>query len=347
LLEESGYSFLWAITFRNRHTYYVGGANRVNTFLLEVFATVVETRRITTAARMLNLTQPAVSHQIKHLESFFGVPLLARGTHGVMPTPAGEILYRHGKLILSQMDCLEREIDDLTNADEREVIIGATQTAGNYALPCSLWTFKDRFPKANLRVEVGNGADLARAVLQHTVHLAVVEGDVPESVASAAGVKCRRFTGDELICATPARGHGYSHGEKEKLTAEALRKVPVAMPGKSSGLTPYIEQALATQGLTVKDLNAMSQLSGLDGMKSVVETCGGMLICTRMVVQRELRRGLYRDVTPDWMRVLVPFHLIYIEETLPPVARRFVRFIAAPEELASCWEVTENPPSCD
>ena len=315
----------------------------MNRFLLEMFTTVVETRRVTTAARMLNLTQPAVSHQIKHLEAYFGIPLLARGTHGVVPTPAGEILYRHAKQILGQFDCLEREIDDLTNADEREVLIGATPIAGNYALPCSLWTFKDRFPKANLRLEVGNSADLARAVLHRTAHLAVIEGALPDSVATAPGIKCRCFTGDELICATPARGPW----DKGKLTPEGLRAAPLAAPGQSGGLMPYIEQAFASQGLSLKNLHVMSQFAGLDGMKTAVENFGGVLICTRMVVQRELRRGQYRDVTPDWLRALVPFHLIYVEETLPPVARRFIRFIAAPEELASCWEVAGSPPSCD
>ncbi|HYF94369.1 MAG TPA: LysR family transcriptional regulator [Symbiobacteriaceae bacterium] len=315
----------------------------MNAYLLEVFATVVETRRITTAARMLNLTQPAVSHQIKHLESYFGVPLLARGAHGAVPTPAGEILYRHAKQILSQFECLEREIDDLTNADEREVLIGASPTAGNYALPCSLWTFKDRFPKANLQLQIGQGPDMARAILQRGIHLAVVEGPVPEVVARTPGVKCRPFTGDDLICATPARGPW----DKGKLTPEAMTKAPLALPGRSAGMMPYFEQGLRSQGLALADLNVMSQLAGLDGMKSAVEMFGGVLVCTRMVVQRELRRGLYRDVTPEWLRMTVPFHLIYIEDTLPPVARRFIRFIAAPEELASCWEVKEAPPSCD
>lgn len=305
----------------------------MNRFLLEMFTTVVETRRITTAARMLNLTQPAVSHQMKHMESYFGVPLLTRGTNGVVPTPAGEILYRHAKEILSQFDCLEREIDDLTNADEREVVIGATPTAGDFALPCSLWTFKDRFPKANLRLEVGAAADLARAVLHRSIQLAVVEGAVPELVANAPGVKTRCFTGDELVCATPARGP-WDHG---KLTAETLRKAPLALPGKNWGLAPYLEQALQTQGLALTDLNLMTQFGGLDGLKTAVETFGGVLVSTRMSVQRELRRGLYRDVTPDWLRVPVPFHLIYLADSLPPVARRFIRFIAAPEELASCW----------
>lgn len=306
----------------------------MNKFLLEMFATVVETRRVSTAARMLNLTQPAVSHQIKHLENYFGVPLLTRGTHGVVPTPAGELLYKHGKLILSQFDCLERAIDDMTNADEREVIIGATPTAGNYVLPCSLWTFKDRFPKGNLVLEVGGCAEMARGVLDRRIHLAVIEGAVPDTITKVSGVKYRCFTGDQLICATPVR----SPWDQGKLSAEALRSAPLAIPSRAMGLGPYIDEALTTQGMSFQDLNVMSQLSGLDGMKSAVETFGGVLICMRMAVQRELRRGTYRDITPDWLRVSVPFHLLYMEDTIPPVARRFVRFIAAPEELASCWE---------
>lgn len=320
---------------------FVRAVNGMNKFLLEMFTRVVETRRISLAARMLNLTQPAVSHQIKVLESYFGVQLLARGTHGVVPTPSGEILYRHGKQILGQFDCLEREIDDLTNAEDREVTIGATPTAGNYALPCSLWTFKDKFPKANLRLDIGGTAEMAQGVLLRTIHLAVVEGAVPEAVAHAADVKCRCFSADEVVCVTPAR----STWDQGKLTVDGLRKAPLAVPSKTVGLAACLEPALAAQGLRLQDLNVMSQLDGIDGMKTAVETFGGILICSRMAVQREIRRGMYRDITPDWLRVMVPFHLIYIEETLPPVARRFIRFIAAPEELSTCWEKKENPPS--
>jgi DNA-binding transcriptional LysR family regulator len=64
----------------------------------------------------------------------------------------------------------------------------------------------------------------------------------------------------------------------------------------------------------------------------------GILVSARMAVQKELKRGLYRDVTPEWLKTPLPFHLIYAEALLPPVARRFIRFIAAPEELSSCWE---------
>jgi len=306
----------------------------MNKYLLEMFVTVVETRRVTTAAKLLNLTQPAVSQQIRHMEAYFGVPLLSREQTGVSPTPAGDILYRHARQILSQFDCLEREIDDLTKADEREIVIGATPTAGNCALPCSLWTFKDRFPKANLRLEIGNTADLADRVVKHDMHLAIVEGTLPDRVGQAPGVKTRCIAMDHVVMVTPAK----SAWDKGKLTPEMLRKAPVVLPGKGMGIRTVFEQALGTLGLTVDDLHVMGQLGGLEGMRAAIDAHGGVMVCSRMAVQRDLKRGNYRDVTPEGLKMTLPFHLVCLEESLPPVARRFIRFIAAPEELTACWD---------
>jgi DNA-binding transcriptional LysR family regulator len=306
----------------------------MNKYLLEMFVAVVETRRITSAARLLNLTQPAVSQQIRHLEAYFGVPLLTREQNGVRPTPAGEILYGRARQILSQFDCLEREIDDLTRADEREVVVGATPTAGNFVLPCSLWTFKDRFPKANLRLELGDNQELAAELLDHSLHLAIIEGEVPERVTGNPDLKCRVISADQVVLVTPARGPW----DKGRLTLESLAKAPLVLPGKSAGVRMAFEAALAEQGLTVQGLNVMGQMGGLEGMKAAAEAHGGVLVGARMAVQRELKRGTYHDITPEGLKVPLPFHLAYVEELLPPVARRFIRFIAAPEELASCWE---------
>lgn len=302
----------------------------MNKFVLEMFTMVVETRRVTTAAKLLNLTQPAVSQQIKHLEAYFGVPLLDRGTQGVVPTPAGEVFYRHAKQILAQFDCLEREIDDLTREDDRDVMIGASPTVGNFALPCSLWTFQERFPRASLHLEVGGCEEMAERVLRRSIHLAIIEGPVPEHVAGAAGIRWRRIAGDRLILVTPAKND-------PRLTLKSLREAPLVLPGRSMGVQRSFEAALESVGLSLKELKVKSQWGGLEGMKTAVEAHGGVMLATRMSVQKELKRGLYRDVTPEELKMTVPFHLICYEESLPPVARRLIRFIAGPEELDSCW----------
>lgn len=306
-------------------------------FSLELFTVTIETRRLTSAAKALNITQSAVSQQIKQMEAFFGVPLLERGTHGVTPTATGEIFYRHAKLILAQFECMEREIDDQTNEDEREVSIGATPTVGNFVLPCSLWTFNDKFPKARLNLEVGGVEEMAERVLKRTLHLAILEGPVPEQAAHVQGIKSRCIAGDHLVFVTPAKGRW----AKGRLTLDRLRQVPLILPGRGTGIPPVLENALANQGLEMKDLQVKSMLGGWEGLKTAMETHGGVMLGTRMSVQKELQRGTYRDVTPPELRIAIPFHLICFEEQLPPVARRFIRFIAAPEEMAPCWTPVE------
>lgn len=306
----------------------------MNKYLLETFVTVVECKRITTAAKLLNLTQPAVSQQIRHLEAYFGLPLLTREQSGVAPTPAGQILYNRALQILAQFDVLEREIDDLTGADEREVFIGATPTAGNFALPCSLWTFRDRFPKANLRLQIGSNAELGDRLLEHAIHLAVIEGTVPPKLLEAQGIRLVVVAGDDLVLVTPTG----SPWEKVRPAALDLTRVPLVLPARGSGIRTAFEEALAAQGLDGSQLNLMDQLGGLEGMKGAVEAHGGVMVTARMAVQRELRQNRYTDITPEWLNQRLPFHLAYMRESLPPVACRFVRFIAAPEELSSCWE---------
>lgn len=305
----------------------------MNKFHLEMFTVVVETRRITAAAKLLNLTQPAVSQQVKQLESYFGVPLLTRSPEGAVPTPAGQILYRHAREILAQYDRLEREIDDLTKEEDLEIVIGATPTVGNFALPCSLWTFKERFPKASLRVEIGTCTEMADQVLDRSVHLAVIEGPIPERIQGTTALNARCIAGDYVVLVTMAD----LEREWGPLTTETLRTAPLILPARNMGMRRIFEQMLEARGLTTKDLNIRAEMAGLEGMKTALENQGGVMLCTRMAVQRELRRDIYREVTPEGVEMAIPFHLICFEESLPPVARRFIRFIAAPEEVASCW----------
>jgi len=302
-------------------------------YLLEMFTVVVESRRVTAAAKLLNLTQPAVSQQIRQLEGYFGVQLLTRGNQGVEPTPAGRIVYRHAKQMLAQFDCMEREIDDLMEEDAREVMVGATPTVGNFVVPCSLWTFKERFPKAEVRLEVGSGSEMAERVLDRSLHMAIIEGSVPGHVASAAGVKSRVIAGDYLVMVTLAD----SPWAGERLTTATLQVAPLILPGRGMGMREPFDCGLDRLGLKLQNLLVKAQLGGLEGMKSALESYGGVMVCTRMSVQKELKRESYREVTPEDWEVKVPFHLVCMEETLPPVARRFIRFVAAPEELASCW----------
>jgi len=76
----------------------------IDTALLRAFAAVAETGGMTKAARLLNVTQAAVSQQVKRLEESFGCRLFERDRRGLRLTPSGERLLARAQRLLAVND---------------------------------------------------------------------------------------------------------------------------------------------------------------------------------------------------------------------------------------------------
>lgn len=74
---------------------------------LVCFTQVYETRSFSRAADSLDTVQSLVSTRIQRLEQFIGAPLFVRLHRGVASTEKGELLYRHAKRVLRELDELE------------------------------------------------------------------------------------------------------------------------------------------------------------------------------------------------------------------------------------------------
>ena len=99
---------------------------------LKSFVKVVDAGSVSRAAGLLRTAQPALSQQIAALESHFKHKLLLRSNHGIVPTEAGLILYRHAQLLLKQIEQAQIDIDQSTKALAGRVSIGlATYSASS------------------------------------------------------------------------------------------------------------------------------------------------------------------------------------------------------------------------
>ena len=77
---------------------------------LEYFRAIVDAGTISGAARVLHMTQPPLSYQIKMLEEELQVPLLIRGTKKITLTEAGKTLYEQAGTLLMFADLTRREV---------------------------------------------------------------------------------------------------------------------------------------------------------------------------------------------------------------------------------------------
>jgi DNA-binding transcriptional LysR family regulator len=116
--------------------------------LLRTFREVVRARSFTAAAKRLYLTQPAVSQQIKALETEVGERLLERTGRDVRTTPAGDVLLEAADRALSILDDAAKAIREKRDAGEGTVTVACGDTVALYLLPPVLTEFA-RVPKAD------------------------------------------------------------------------------------------------------------------------------------------------------------------------------------------------------
>lgn len=126
--------------------------------LLRAFVAVVDSGGMTAAGGVLNLTQAAVSQQIKRLEDMFGEELITRDRRGIRLTSAGERLFGRAKRLLALNDEIWAEMT--TPVYEGEVRLGIPSDIITTYLPTFLKGFARSYPKVQVCLRSGSSAKL-------------------------------------------------------------------------------------------------------------------------------------------------------------------------------------------
>src|SRR5581483_9045501 len=132
---------------------------------LHIFYVVVRTGTISAAAEALYLTQPAVSIQVKRLESRLGLALMERRGRRLTLTDAGAVVYDYARRIFGLVEELERDLADRQALRHGRLVVGASTTVGEYLLPEVLGRYRERFPGTELTLTIANTAHVIDMVL--------------------------------------------------------------------------------------------------------------------------------------------------------------------------------------
>lgn len=137
-------------------------AREVDLSLLRAFVAVAETGGMTVAGRHLNLTQAAVSQQIKRLEEHFGVTLFDRSQRRLLLTASGERLIGHAERMLAANDELWGL---MTSPDfEGQVLLGVPHDIVGPFMPPILRSFSKSWPRVEVTLTCHNTPELLRGL---------------------------------------------------------------------------------------------------------------------------------------------------------------------------------------
>jgi DNA-binding transcriptional LysR family regulator len=139
---------------------------------LKVFVMLAETRSFTAAAKRLYVTQSAISHSIKSLETALDCRLFDRNGKNIALTPHGETFLERAIKILYELETGMEELSTLSRWGHGKLRIGATHTVCQYLLPGVLREFRESFPDCDIAVSAGDSSVLQEMVTRGDIDLA-------------------------------------------------------------------------------------------------------------------------------------------------------------------------------
>ncbi|MDF2827140.1 MAG: LysR family transcriptional regulator [Mycobacterium sp.] len=137
------------------------------------------------AAAVLHITQSAVSQHVRRVEAVVGGPVVERSGRGVAFTELGHRVLTHARSILAAHDAA---LADLGAAEERVLLIGATEHGADVMLPGLTAALGQRLPDWRLRFRLDRNVMLADAIEQGVVDLAVMLDGSGLDPANASGM---------------------------------------------------------------------------------------------------------------------------------------------------------------
>jgi DNA-binding transcriptional LysR family regulator len=138
---------------------------------LVYFNAVAEYLSVREAARRLNVASSAVTRQVSGLEDALGMELFQREGRRIKLSPAGEILYRHARRLITPLEAAVSELDMLRGLKTGSVRIAAVESVGLSFLPPLIADFGQRYPRLHLDVSVASSADVIARIVDERVDI--------------------------------------------------------------------------------------------------------------------------------------------------------------------------------
>ncbi|MBU5478255.1 LysR family transcriptional regulator [Eubacterium sp. MSJ-13] len=140
---------------------------------IEYLQAVIENGNFYLAAEQCNVSQSAISQQIKKLEDELGVKLLERHNRTFSLTPAGEHFYRKSLIISGDLKQLVRETKKIADNNNAVLRIGYYKGYHGNELSEAIALFSEKYPAVDVKIMVGSHEELYHAMENNSVDLAI------------------------------------------------------------------------------------------------------------------------------------------------------------------------------
>ena len=287
---------------------------------LRTFVAVAKKESFSEAARVLYVSQPTVTAQIKALEEELNTKLFIRTKKSVDITASGKVLFHYAEEILNLCTKAENEIASLEDVLWGTLYVASSLTVGESVLPVILHDFTKDHPSIQLKTEIINSTQIVDMISHSEIEVGLIEVDIRNPKLAI-----EPFMDDELVLFAhkdmPLPDEGY-------VSFAEFKEMPLIMREKGSGTRTVFEEGLSSRGHYLEESRVVLEIGNTESIKTAVEAGLGVSILSKNTVRKEVESGLFKTFHLEDVRFKRQFYVVYEKDkTLSAVSQRFIELV--------------------
>lgn len=288
-------------------------------FRLKVFYSVANHANFTKAADEMCITQPAVTKNIKELETELDIKLFDRKAGKVNLTNAGHIVFDYAQKILSLDTQMAFDLSKLKNEYKGQLKIGASTTIGQYILPQILARFAKKYPNIKLELLNDNTQKIEEAILANKIDLGIVEG-----MSKHSGIKYIPYLKDEIVLTA----HTSQKCSKiDEITLDELLNLPLVLRELGSGSLEVILNQFKERNIRLQDLNTVMHLGSTESIKNYLANSNCLGLISINAISKEISNGDFKVIDIKDIEFERTFNIIHAYGKPSGFSEIFMQFI--------------------
>lgn len=261
---------------------------------LETLVAISKTMSFRKAAELLNLTQPAVSAQIKSLEEEFQAILIDRN-QPVTLTDSGKIFLEHAQKILQEIQVLRERLMDLNEVPQGHIRLGTTTPIAMQILPRVLSYFKNQFPHIQTTIHSMPSSQIMESLENGLIDIGITYLFERNKSFNTSVLYYDMFK----LVVSPE--HPMAH--YDQVSIEQLQHLPMIMLAPDTAGRRFTDSIFSKFNIRPKTI---MELSSSEEVKRMVELNLGAAIISQSSITRELRAGTLQVVHVQELEIFHP-----------------------------------------
>lgn len=287
-------------------------------FRLRVFYSVATFSSFTKAAEEMFITQPAVTKNIKELESELGIRLFNRISNKITLTEAGRLLLHYTEHVLTLDKKFMFDLGVLKQKFSGDLKLGASTTIGQYVLPPILAKFKMEQPEMELSLLNDNTQRIETALIEKILDLGIVEGNSKNSQ-----LKYIPFIKDEIVAIAHSSQPLF---EKDEITLSEFKEIPLVLRELGSGSLEVITEKLRQKDVKLKDLNVVMHLGSTESIKTFLANSNSIGLISINAVSKEIANGEFKIIDIADFEIVRNFYFIHLHGVPSGFTEMFIQY---------------------